>query len=233
MFDNLNEYLDHAPFLAVLVTYIGGLLTSFTPCVFPVIPITIGVLGAKQATSKLQAFALALVYVLGMAIVYALLGVIAAVTGSFFGSVSVHPVTNLIVANICLLFSLSMFDLIHIPLPQFLVQRTSVVSEKKGFTRAFLMGMVSGTVVAPCTAPVLATLLTFVGSTQNFIYGALLMFVYAFGLGTLLIIVGVFSSVMATLQKGTRFMLIIKWVLAFLMLVVAEYFFIRAGQFWY
>jgi cytochrome c-type biogenesis protein len=233
MLDNLNEYLNHAPFLALLVTYIGGLLTSFTPCVFPVIPITIGVLGAKQAESKLHAFFLALVYVVGMAIVYALLGMIAGITGSFFGSVSVHPLTNLIVANICLVFSLSMFDLIQIPLPQFLVQRKVVPTAKKGFARAFLMGMVSGTVVAPCTAPVLATVLAFVGSTQNFVYGALLMFVYAFGLGTLLIIVGVFSSVMLTFQKGIRFMRIIKWALAFLMLVIAEYFFIRAGQFWY
>jgi len=233
MLENLNEYLNSAPLLAILVAYIGGVLTSFTPCVFPVIPITIGVLGVKQTESKVQAFLLALVYVLGMALVYAVLGMMAGITGSFFGSVSVHPVTNLIVANVCLIFALSMFDMIQLPLPQFLTQRKIASSSKKGFLRAFVMGIVSGTVVAPCTAPILGTLLTFVGSTQNYIYGAVLMFAYAFGLGTLLILIGVFSGVLASLQKGAHIMTIVKTILALLMIVIAEYFFIRAGQLWY
>jgi thiol:disulfide interchange protein DsbD len=233
MLENLNEYLNNAPLLALIASYVGGVLTSFTPCVFPVIPITISVLGVKQSDSKIQAFSLALVYVLGMAIVYAVLGMIAGVTGSFFGSVSVHPLTNLIVANFCLIFALSMFDMIQLPLPQFLTQRKIVSTQKKGFFRAFFMGIISGTVVAPCTAPVLGTLLTFVGSTQNYVYGAGLMFAYAFGLGTLLILIGVFSGMLATLQKSTKAMMIIKRILALLMLIVAEYFFIKAGQFWY
>jgi thiol:disulfide interchange protein DsbD len=233
MLENLNQYLTEAPLLAIMASYIGGLLTSFTPCVFPIIPITIGVLGVKQTESKLHAFFLALVYVLGMALVYSVLGMLAGVTGTFFGSVSIHPVTNLIVGNVCLLFSLSMFDAIQIPLPQFLVTRKVSTPEKKGFLRAFVMGTVSGTVVAPCTAPVLGTLLTFIGSTQNYVYGGVLMFVYAFGLGTLLIIIGVFSGMLATLQKSSNVMIIVKRILGFLMLIVAEYFFIRAGQFWF
>jgi thiol:disulfide interchange protein DsbD len=231
MLDNLSNYLQNAPILAVLASYIGGVLTSFTPCVFPVIPITIGVLGVRQSVSKLQAFSLALLYVLGMAVVYAILGMLAGITGSFFGTVSVHPVTNFIVGNICLLFALSMFDALEIPLPQFLTNRRFVTGAKRGFWGVFFMGAVSGTIVAPCTAPVLGTLLTFIGSQQNYVYGGILMFAYALGLGTLLIIVGISSGFLATLQKKGVLMVVIKKILAFLMIIMAEYFFIRAGQF--
>ena len=112
MIENLGEYLEQAPLLAILVSFAGGVLTSFTPCLFPVIPITIGVIGARQSTSRFHAFRLSLAYVCGMAIIYAILGMIAAFTGQLFGSVSVHPATNIIIANVCILFGLNMLDVL-------------------------------------------------------------------------------------------------------------------------
>ena len=120
MLENLGEYIKQAPLLAIGVSFVGGVLTSFTPCVYPVIPITIGVIGARGSTSRLHALIVSLTYVLGMALVYAVLGMIAALTGQFFGKVSVHPITNLIVGNICILFALNMFDVFYIPMPSFL-----------------------------------------------------------------------------------------------------------------
>ena len=233
MFEHLGEYIKTAPLFAILISYIGGVLTSFTPCVFPVIPITIGVLGISESKSKAYAFFKAFVYVCGMAVVYAVLGIIASITGVFFGAISVHPITNIIVANICLVFALSMFDMIIIPIPSFLQSRKIAGEKHKNLLGVFVMGATSGTVVAPCTAPVLGTLLTYVGSTANVFYGAVLLFVFAFGLGTLLLIIGVFGSLITLLRKSDKLMLAIKKVLGFMMLLIAEYFLFRAGSFGY
>jgi len=233
MLEQLDQHIQNAPLFALLLTYLGGVLTSFTPCVFPVIPITVGVLGIQKTGSKMTAFIRSLIYVLGMAVVYAILGMIAAATGVFFGKVSVHPFTNLIVANVLMIFALSMLDAIHIPLPSFLTNRKIVSGEKRGLLSIFIMGALSGTVVAPCTAPVLATILAYVGSTQNMFYGALLLFLYAFGLGTLLMIIGTFSGVLTSLSKGGKIMQGVKIALGIFMILVAEYFLVRAGTLLY
>ncbi|MBU1862285.1 MAG: sulfite exporter TauE/SafE family protein [Candidatus Omnitrophica bacterium] len=233
MLENLSEYIQSAPLLALIIIYIGGVLTSFTPCVFPIIPITIGVLGTRNASSKIHALLISLVYVFGMAVVYASLGMIAAQTGKLFGSVSVHPVTNIIVGNVCIIFALSMLDVITIPLPSFLTSRRIASGNTKSIISVFIMGALSGTVIAPCTAPILGTVLAFVSSTQSVLYGALLLFVFAFGLGTLLIIIGTFSGILISLQKGGKWMVLIKKILGVCMIFIAEYFFVRAGMMWY
>ncbi len=228
MFENLNDYIQNTPFLAIVVAYFGGVLTGFTPCVFPVIPITVGVLGLEHSGSRLYTFIRTLVYVLGMAMVYSILGIFAALTGQLFGSVSVRPITNIIVAIICLIFALSMMGVITIPIPQFLTHRRITREKSKGIFGPFIMGVTSGTIVAPCTAPVLGTLLTFVSTSRNVVYGSLLLFSFAFGLGTLLIIVGTFSGILASLPKSGKWMVAVQRTLGIFMVIVAVYFFYRA-----
>ena len=126
MLDNLNQYIENAPILAIVLSYLGGVLTSFTPCVFPVIPITISVFGAQKRNSKVALFFLIMAYILGMAIVYAGLGIFAAFSGQFFGSISVHHITNFIIANVCIIFALVTLDVINIPIPKFFTHRNSV-----------------------------------------------------------------------------------------------------------
>jgi cytochrome c-type biogenesis protein len=226
--DQLNRMLAGQPLFALPFAYLGGLLTSFTPCVYPMIPIVVGVIGVRTSRSKVQAFLLSLCYVFGLSVVYTSLGIISALTGSLFGQISTSPLMNLIMANVLFLFSLSMFGLFKIELPVFLAPRAK---EGKGFLTAFIVGASSGFVAAPCTAPVLGTLLVYVGDTHNVILGIFLMFAFALGMSTLLVVIGTFAGVVSVLPKSGKWLLSVKYLLAIMVLLMAEYFIYRAGQF--
>src|SRR5574341_2262825 len=111
----IEEYLQSAPLLALLAAYIGGVLTSFTPCVYPIIPITVSYIGARGEGSKLKGFFLCLTHVLGIAVTYSALGAFAALTGRFFGDISTNPWSFFITGNIILLMALSMLGVFNIP----------------------------------------------------------------------------------------------------------------------
>jgi thiol:disulfide interchange protein DsbD len=226
--DQLNRMLAGQPLLALPFAYLGGLLTSFTPCVYPMIPIVVGVIGVRTSQSKFQAFLLSLCYVFGLSVVYTSLGIISALTGSLFGQISTSPLMNLIMANVLFLFSLSMFGLFEIKMPTFLRPR---VGEGKGLLTAFIVGASSGFVAVPCTAPVLGTLLVYVGDTQNVVLGIFLMFSFALGMSTLLVVIGTFAGAVAVLPKSGKWLMSVKVLLGILVLVMAEYFVYRAGQF--
>jgi len=221
---NLESYIEAGSALSLLVVFLGGVLISFTPCVYPILPITIGYIGASSAGSRQKAFSLSVSCVIGMALVYAGLGATAALTGSLFGSFQNSKFIFILVGSICILMGLAMFDLFQIPLPRFLTGHKE--TKLKGTFGAFLVGMLSGLVVGPCTAPVLAVLLTYVASKQNVVFGSLLMFVFALGMGTLLIIAGTFAGVLTSLPKSGRWMVIIKRIFG-LALIAAGVYFVR------
>ena len=132
-----------------------------------------------------------------------------------------------------ILMALSMLDVFHIQAPKFL--RNSGGDSKlikKGYLGVLLLGMVSGLVVAPCTAPPLGVLLTYVATTGNVVRGAGLLFVFSMGMGALLLLVGTFSGVMSTLPRSGNWMIWIKKGMAFLIILVGEYFIFSAGKVW-
>lgn len=231
--NNLGLYLNTSITLAFAAAFVGGVLTSFTPCVYPLIPITATYITSSNIKkgTKTNAFLLAFIYVTGVSIVYAGLGMFAAMTGSFFGSISTHPVTYFVVGNIILLLGLSMLDVFSIRLPSFM-QTAGVNKKRKGLLGALLVGMASGLMVAPCTAPSLGVLLTFVATKQSFFLGASLLFTFAFGMGVLLIIVGTFSGILPVLPKSGGWMEKVKMLLAFIMFIIGEYYIFKAGQFY-
>lgn len=202
---------------------------SFTPCIYPIIPILVGVIGAKAGVSRMEGFRLSIAFVLGMAVTYSLLGLAAAFTGTIFGQLTTHPVAYLIVGNICLLFGVSMLGLFEIQLPGSWGQ-SRPSQEKKGMGAVFVMGVSSGFVAAPCTVPVLGVLLTFVAQSRNLFFGLSLLFVFALGLGVLLIIVGTFTGFVASLPKSGNWLVRVKQIFGILILIVAEYFLIQAGR---
>jgi cytochrome c-type biogenesis protein len=230
---NPEIYLQGSIILAFLAAYVGGVLTSFTPCVYPVIPITIAYIGAHGSSSKRKGFLISLVYVLGMAVVYTSLGGFAALTGRLFGQIQSNPWVYLAVANVCIIMGLSMLGLfmISIPLPQFLA-RAGRQEEKRGIIGSFFIGAVSGLIVGPCTAPILAVLLSLVATGQNVVFGMSLMFVFALGLGTLLIIIGTFAKVLAGIPKSGMWMTRVNRVFGIILLLMGEYFLIKAGSLW-
>lgn len=222
----MESYLQTSLLLSFVAAYLGGLLASLTPCVYPMIPITAGVIGnANLGGSKLRSFLLSLCYVTGIAITYAGLGIFAAATGRFFGAINTNPWTFLVIGNIILLLALGMLDTFHFPTiaPKF-------SAKIKGTPGAFLIGILSGFVAGPCTAPVLGMLLAYVASTRDVILGGLLLFVFAFGMGTILLAVGTFSGFMTSLPRSGTWMIKVKKTMGFLMVVLAEYFLIQAGM---
>jgi len=214
--------------LALVLAYLGGVLTSATPCVYPMIPITVSVVGSAGEKGKLHSFFNALTYASGLATVYGALGVFAAASGQMFGEISTNPWGYFLVANLCVLFGAWMMGWIQIP--HFGLNATISNTSGNSKLRLFLIGGASGLVAGPCTAPVLAALLTFVASTGNVVYGGLLLFVFAFGLSTLLIVIGTFSGVLASIPKSGNWMNGIKMFMAFIMFAAGEYFLIEMGK---
>lgn len=189
------------------------------------IPITAGVIGhANVGGSRLRGFLLSLVYVTGMALAYASLGVFAAATGRFFGTVNSSPWTFLLVGNLILLFGLGMLDVFSLP-----TFASRLATRQLGVAGIFLAGISSALVAGPCTTPVLGTLLAYTASSQNIILGGLLLFAFSLGLGVLLLAVGTFSSFLAALPRSGPWLVTIKKIMGLLMIALAQYFFVKAG----
>ena len=225
----LHDYLAAGNVTAFLVVFAAGVLVSFTPCVYPVIPITVGYLGGQATTTRWHGFFMSLVYVLGLAAVYTAMGAIAALTGRIFGQAAASPWAFFIVANICILMALSMLDVFYIPMPRFL-SRLGSGKGRRGFVGAFFMGMVSGLVVGPCTAPVLGGLFAFVAAKQNVVFGISLLFFFALGMGVLFIVIGTFSTALSSLPKAGKWMEKIKKIFGLILLGAGEYFLIQLGK---
>src|SRR5262249_23956799 len=165
-----------------LLVFLGGLLTALTACVYPLIPITVGVFGARPGVRPGKGVLLTARYLQGMGVVFAALGVAAARAGAAFGQVLGHPAVAIGLAVFLLVLAASMFGAFEIALPQGLALRLNSVGGA-GIAGAFLMGSVAGFLAAPCTGPVLTGLLTYVATTRNTVLGGGLLFVYALGIG--------------------------------------------------
>ena len=226
---SLEAYLSAGSALAYAAAFVGGVLVGFTPCVYPVLPITVGYIGGRSPGSRTKGFFLSLSYILGMAAMYAALGCLAALTGRVFGQMTASPWTNIVVGTVCLLMALSLLDVFHVPVPAFL-SGASPGKRRSGVPGAFAVGMASGLVVGPCTAPVLGTLLVYVGARQNVLFGASLLFVFALGMGFLLLVVGTFTSLLANLPKPGKWTEIIKKGFGFFLILVGGYFLVEAGK---
>ncbi len=204
---------------AFLLVFLAGILTSFTPCVYPVIPITVGYIGARADGRKSTGFVLALFLVLGMALVYSTLGVIAAATGSVFGAYTQRPAALITAAVIFALMGASMLGAFTISLPASM--QTKLQTRRTGFIGAVLVGMVTGLVAAPCVGPVLVALLAWVAGTGNIVLGFLLLFTYAVGLGLLFIVIGTFAGAMGALPGAGKWMETVKHIFGFALLAGA------------
>jgi thiol:disulfide interchange protein DsbD len=222
----IETYLQTSILLSFGAAYLGGVLISMTPCVYPMIPITICVIsGSNTGGSKARGFILSLCYVTGLAVTYAALGLFAAATGRFFGAVNTSPAALIIAGNIILFFGLSMLGVFHLP-----VIGKTVPTKIKGIPGIFVVGLTSGLVAGPCAAPVLGALLAYVASSGNLFLGGTLLFVFAFGMGTFLLVAGTFSGTLASIPQSGEWMEKIKKLMGLFMIGMAEYFFIKAGQ---
>ncbi len=238
---NLQSYLAGNSLTAFPAAFLAGVLISFTPCVYPIIPIQLGFIGGRTAAAQsetgellaskfnFRGFQLSVLFVVGMSIVYAALGAFASLTGTLFGSWASSPWTYIIVANVMLLLALSMLDVFTLQTPQFL-SKLNPEKKGKGYLSALLIGASSGLVVGPCTAPALGATLAYVGTQGSVVFGTLVLFVFAFGMGTLMIVLGTFSGAMALLPRSGGWMSKVKIIFGIIMIIIAQYLIIQAGQ---
>jgi thiol:disulfide interchange protein DsbD len=213
--------------LDLLAAFGAGILVSFSPCVYPLVPITLSFITAQGRGSKLKGFILSCIYVLGLALTYSILGAIAALTGKLFGQIATHPITYFLAANIFILFGLSFLGVFDIPTFGIYLQNKIKLNSKVSI---FLFGAVSGLVVGPCTAPALGAILVYVATRQNLIYGMALLFAFAYGVGALLILTGSFGSLILNLPKSGNWLLRIKIICGIILILAGEYFLIQAGR---
>ena len=241
---DLAAQLSANPLAALPVLFGAGVLTSLTPCVYPMIPITAAIVGGQSAAERLagaaaprtarwRPAALTLAYVVGLAAVYAGLGLFAGLTGTLFGSISTNPWALFVMANVLLLSAFAMLDVIPVRLPQALTARASTAGTAGRAGGAFVMGAASGVVAAPCSAPVMAAVLTWVATTRSAGMGFLYLLTFSLGMCSLLVAVGLSSGALARLPRAGLWMVWIKRLFALLMLGAAEYYLIQAGTVWF
>ncbi len=213
-----SGFLDKGQwFVAAGVIFLGGLLTSLTPCVYPLIPITVGVFGARQADSRARATLLTTAYVFGMGAVFSVLGVVAALSGKAFGSALGNGWVVGGLALFMIVLATSMFGAFELALPSGLAVKLNTVGGG-GLIGALLMGSVAGFLAAPCTGPVLTGVLAWVARTQDPVLGAVLLFIYALGIGVPFFLIGVFT---VRLPKGGQWMEWVKSVFGVALLALA------------
>jgi len=231
----LSDALQHRPLVAVPLLFGAGLVTSLNPCIYPMIPITAGTLAGVdvQGRTRRRTVGLTLTYVTGLALFYAVLGLIAGLTGSLFGTIGSSPWARLAIGNVLLVFALAMLDVIPIRLPARLAAWAGSLGGGGGsYPAVFLLGATSGIVAAPCGAPAFAVVLTWVATTQSAVLGFVYLFVFSLGMTALLVVVGLFSGTLAALPRAGAWMAWIKRAAGVVLLLMAEYYFVKAGQVW-
>jgi thiol:disulfide interchange protein DsbD len=202
------------------------------------IPITAAIVGGQAQAdgttgarpTRGRTVLLTLTYVTGLALVYALLGLLAGLSGTMFGAVSSNPWAYFTMANLLLLAALAMLDVLPVRVPQALLQRAAGAGDGGRVLGAFVMGAASGLVAAPCSAPVMAAVLTWVSTTRSGALGFLYLFTFSLGMTTLLVFVGLFAGSMSRLPRAGTWMLWVKKGFAFVMIVMAEYYLVKMGQ---
>lgn len=223
--EKLNSLLGDNKFLALFFVFLAGILTSFTPCIFPMIPITLAVLGhGAEKRSRAQNFALSLCYVHGIATTYSILGVIAASGGAVFGASLGNP---WVLGAVCVLFfvmALSMYGLFELQVPAVLRQTLGTKKTTPGYFGAYLSGLIAGVVASPCVGPVLVAILAWVATTGSKLYGFVLLFTYAMGLGLIFLFLGVFTGLTRRLPRSGPWLETVKFVLGSLMLGAFYYY---------
>ena len=209
--------------LAFLLVFAGGILTSLTPCVYPLIPITVSIFGANESEGLFKSFLLSVVYVLGIVVTYAILGVAVASTGAVFGQIMANPWVVGFISLILISLGLSMFGVFEIRLPYAVQNRLNTVGGT-GFAGGFAMGTVAGVIAAPCTGPALAVVLTYIATTGSLFLGFWLMFTYALGMGLLFIGIGTFSGLLSALPRSGGWMYVLENIFGIAIITMALYF---------
>jgi cytochrome c-type biogenesis protein len=193
--------LSHLTVLSVGIIFLAGLVTSLTPCMLSMLPITIGYIGGYEAKSRLQAAAQSTWFALGLATTLAGLGILAAVLGKVYGQIGIG--LPIVISIIAILMGLNLLNALPIQFPAF--DGLSLISKDlpKGL-QSYLVGLTFGLVASPCSTPVLATILGWISTTQDPVLGGILLLAYTIGYATPLVLAGTFTASIKKLLELRR-----------------------------
>ncbi len=213
--------------LVVTICFISGILTSFTPCVYPMIPITISIF-SRAAKNKgnmdLSTFFLALIYVAGMSTTYSFMGLIAGITGSLFGSILQNPFVLFGIIILFVALGLAQLGVFSIALPSSVQTKLSSIGSSQNRLGIFIMGVISGLIISPCVGPVVAGILAFIFETSNALKGFLYFFSFSLGLGMLFLFLGAFSGLIKKLPKSGPWLKAVNLIIALFLFSGALYY---------
>lgn len=218
--------------LALVVCFLSGILTSLTPCIYPMIPITINIFGRMAQTHATQnrlgfnpySFRMAVIYVAGMCATYSMMGLVAGLTGSVFGTALQ---SGWMLLFLCVLFgtlALGQLGLFKIQLPVALQSKLASAGGTHSAFGVFTMGLIAGLVVSPCVGPVIAGILAFVFDSSSAFTGFFYFFSFSLGLGVLFLVIGAFSGLVNKIPRSGSWMVRVNYILATLLLVAAGYY---------
>ena len=184
LFGDIGQLIQHNPWLAVIAVFVGGMTTASNPCVLAMIPLLMSVVAGTKTTSIKKSLGFSALFVLGLSITFAILGLISALMGRMLGDVGAF--WKYLVAGVCLIMGLHLLGFLrfNISLPR------PVNVRKGGPLGAFFLGLLFGAVSSPCAVPILAVLLAYVGSRGNVVYGGFLLLIYALGHSALILVAG-------------------------------------------
>lgn len=229
----LGDSLTAEPLLAVALLFGAGVLTSLTPCIYPMIPITVGIISgtAGESARRSRTIGLTLTYVAGLSLLYAVAGLIAGMTGQLFGTIASSVWTRLAIAALLGAFGLVMLGVLPLPVPRKWMDWAGGLSGGS-YPAVFLLGATSGLVAAPCGAPAFAAVLTWVGTTGSPALGFLYLFVFSLGMSALLVVVGLSTGLARRLPRAGAWSEWIKRAAGVLMILMAGYYVYQAWLVW-
>lgn len=213
--ESVTQALLDRSMMTIIIIFLGGLLTSISPCVLSMLPILVGYIGGySEDVSKLKGFTLSATFVLGLATTFAILGIIAAYFGLIFGQVGI--MWYYILAAVSIIMGLNVLGVIHFNIPG--LKRMPVIL--RGYSGTYLMGLSFGLAASTCATPVLAVIITYVAAQGELLYGSLLLFMYGIGHGVPLIIVGTFTALLKNLPKVQHYTRYINYVSGSILILV-------------
>ncbi len=217
--------------LSFITIFFSGVLVSFSPCIYPLLPLTLSYIGIKGSSSKIRAFILSLVYAIGLAFAFSILGTLAALSGRVFGTFTQTSYFYLFIGNVYILLGLSLLGVIKFPSKNiaFFSRLTNKLSATRGLIGIFALGLLSGIAVSPCAVAFLGAILTFIAKEKSVFLGISLLSCFALGMSSLLILAGTFSGFLYSLPKSGLWNERLKKVGGFILIAGGEYFLINAG----
>lgn len=229
----LGDSLASQPALALALLFGAGVLTSLTPCIYPMIPITAGVISgtAGEAAPRSRVVGLTLAYITGLALLYAVAGLVAGLSGQLFGTIAASVWARLLVAALLAVFGLAMLDVFPVAAPRRLVDWAGGLGAGS-YPAVFVLGATSGLVAAPCGAPAFAAVLTWVSTTGSAWLGFVYLFVFSLGMTALLFVVGVSAGAANRLPKAGTWTVWVKRIAGVLMIGMSAYYIYQAWLVW-